>query len=129
MLAVAEPDAWFSYYYWNSPSQAPDFARCVAIHRKPGYDPAEMFFRFQPALLGMLYLMLKIFLVYVLRIRTTVDATPLHADAIRGSHGRIPESDAYKPIWLSQRVPAPRDTRIKAEGVYRLLVDAVTRDS
>ena len=42
--AVAAPDAWFTYYYWLDDARAPDFARCVDIHRKPGYDPAEMFF-------------------------------------------------------------------------------------
>ncbi len=42
--AVAAPDAWFTYYYWLDDTKAPDFARCVDIHRKPGYDPAEMFF-------------------------------------------------------------------------------------
>ena len=41
---VAEPDAWFTYYYWLDDDRAPDFARGVEIHRKPGYDPAELFF-------------------------------------------------------------------------------------
>ena len=41
---VAEPDAWFTYYYWLDDARAPDFARTVEIHRKPGYDPAELFF-------------------------------------------------------------------------------------
>ena len=41
---VAEPDAWFTYYYWLDDARAPDFARLVEIHRKPGYDPAELFF-------------------------------------------------------------------------------------
>ena len=44
LVAVAEPDAWFTYYYWLDDAAAPDFARCVEIHRKPGYDPAELFF-------------------------------------------------------------------------------------
>ena len=44
LVLVAEPDAWFTYYYWLDDARAPDFARCVEIHRKPGYDPAELFF-------------------------------------------------------------------------------------
>ena len=43
LVAVAEPDAWFTYYYWLDDARAPDFARTVDIHRKPGYDPAELF--------------------------------------------------------------------------------------
>lgn len=127
LVAVAAPDAWFSYYYWNSPDRAPDFARCVAIHRKPGYDPAEMFFRYSPAILGALWLFFKIFLVYVLHIRTTVNATPLNADMIRGSHGRIPEQDAYKPLCVTCRVPGARKPRMRAEDVYAVLMTAVTQ--
>jgi predicted AlkP superfamily pyrophosphatase or phosphodiesterase len=44
LVAVAEPDAWFTYYYWLTDARAPDFAHGVEIHRKPGYDPAELFF-------------------------------------------------------------------------------------
>src|SRR6185436_11635939 len=43
LVAVAAPDAWFTYYYWLDPKKAPDFAPTVDIHRKPGYDPAELF--------------------------------------------------------------------------------------
>ena len=44
LVLVAAPGAWFTYYYWLDDARAPDFARCVEIHRKPGYDPAELFF-------------------------------------------------------------------------------------
>ncbi len=43
LVAVAEPDAWFTYYYWLDDDRAPDFAQLVEIHRKPGYDPVELF--------------------------------------------------------------------------------------
>ena len=42
-MVLARPDSWFTYYYWLDDSRAPDFARTVDIHRKPGYDPAELF--------------------------------------------------------------------------------------
>ncbi len=42
LIAVAAPDAWFTYYYWLDDRVAPDYARTVDIHRKPGYDPVEL---------------------------------------------------------------------------------------
>jgi predicted AlkP superfamily pyrophosphatase or phosphodiesterase len=44
LIAVAAPDKWFSYYWWHDKDQAPEFAQRVDIHRKPGYDPVELFF-------------------------------------------------------------------------------------
>lgn len=92
LVAVSDSSSWFAYYYWTDDSKAPDFARCVAIHRKPGYDPAEMFFRY-PGIRGFAWLIFKLFLTYGLKLRTIVDATPLRCDGIRGSHGRLPEGD------------------------------------
>src|SRR5439155_8287330 len=43
LIAVAPENAWFTYYYWLDDARAPDFARTVDIHRKPGYDPVELF--------------------------------------------------------------------------------------
>ena len=43
LVVLAERDAWFTYHYWLDNSHAPDFGRQVEIHRKPGYDPAELF--------------------------------------------------------------------------------------
>ena len=43
LVAIAAPEAWFTYYYWLDDERAPDFARTVDIHRKPGYDPVELF--------------------------------------------------------------------------------------
>lgn len=92
LVAVSDSSSWFAYYYWVDDARAPDFARCVAIHRKPGYDPAEMFFRY-PGFLGFAWLMLKLLLTYGLKLRTIVDGTPLRCDGIRGSHGRLPDGD------------------------------------
>jgi predicted AlkP superfamily pyrophosphatase or phosphodiesterase len=43
LVALAHEDAWFNFYYWDDDARAPDFARCVDIHRKYGYDPVELF--------------------------------------------------------------------------------------
>lgn len=58
LLAVAEPDAWFSYDYWLSPSRAPDFRHCVDIFGKPGFDPSELFLR--PGVSGRLHLLRRV---------------------------------------------------------------------
>ncbi|MCQ4021345.1 alkaline phosphatase family protein, partial [Klebsiella pneumoniae] len=42
-VVMADADSWFTYYYWLDDARAPDFARLVAIHQKPGYDPVELF--------------------------------------------------------------------------------------
>ena len=112
---MSDSSSWFAYYYWTDDAQAPDFARCVAIHRKPGYDPAEMFFRY-PGFLGFAYLMLKLLLVYGLKLRTIVDATPLRCDMVRGSHGRLPEQDDDpRPLLLFREKKA--SLRAAAAGV------------
>lgn len=89
LIALAEPDAWFCYYYWLDDTRAPDFARCVEIHRKPGYDPCELFLtsslraaaRLAQKKLGMRYRM---------------DVIPLDPQRVRGSHGLVtaPEDGA-----------------------------------
>lgn len=84
LIALAQPDAWFAYYYWLDDRHAPDFARCVDIHRKPGYDPCELFLtsrlravcRVAQKKLGMRYRM---------------DVIPLDPTLVRGSHGLHPD--------------------------------------
>jgi predicted AlkP superfamily pyrophosphatase or phosphodiesterase len=86
LIALAEPDAWFSYYYWNDDRQAPDFARTVDIHRKPGYDPVELFMTSR--LKAMARLAQK-----KLGFRYRMDVIPLKPELVRGSHGLRPAPD------------------------------------
>ncbi|GGN59733.1 alkaline phosphatase family protein [Actinoplanes lobatus] len=127
LVLVAEPDAWFTYYYWLDDARAPDFARLVDIHRKPGYDPAELFFdpagpaaakrRAAVALarkkLGMRYLM-------------RVVGLDAGARAVRGSHGRLPESAEDSPVLLCSD-PAGAVGRIAATDVKSLLLRLAER--
>jgi len=75
--------------------------RCVAIHKKPGYDPAEMLWRFR-APFGLLWFIFKIILSVLFRVKTLVDASPLDCRSIRGSHGGLPDSDAYRPVLITK---------------------------
>lgn len=99
-LVVFSKDwAWFTYYYWMNDDRAPDFARCVDIHRKPGYDPAELFL--DPSLT---FPKLKIawrLLQKKLGFRMLMDVIPLNADLIKGSHGTRPEDTRHNPVLLS----------------------------
>ncbi|MFM8175794.1 MAG: alkaline phosphatase family protein [Pirellulaceae bacterium] len=81
-IAVAKPDAWFAYPYWMDDAVAPDFARTVDIHRKPGYDPAELFMTSGLRAAGRL-------LQKKLGFRYRMDVVPLDASLVRGSHGRL----------------------------------------
>jgi predicted AlkP superfamily pyrophosphatase or phosphodiesterase len=109
LIAIAEPNAWFTYYYWLDDRHAPDFARTVEIHRKPGYDPVELFL--DPAI--------RVPAVSVgwklvrrhLGFRTLLDVIPLDATLVRGSHGRRTDAaDPDAPVFFSKvrgLLPAP----------------------
>ncbi len=122
-IAVAAPGCWFTYYYWTDDDKAPDFARCVDIHRKPGFDPVELFFdpgiRF-PKLKLMTFLLRK-----KLGFRALLDVIPLDPSLVKGSHGRIPEDPGNHPVLLTG-TPVPglpesiRSTEVK--GWLRQLI-------
>jgi predicted AlkP superfamily pyrophosphatase or phosphodiesterase len=113
LVAVAEPDAWFTYYYWLDDTRAPDFARTVEIHRKPGYDPAELFFdpsdRFAKARAGVSLARKKLGLRYSMRV------VPLDPSCVRGSHGRLPDSPADGPVLLCSDPTQARDRYVATE--------------
>jgi predicted AlkP superfamily pyrophosphatase or phosphodiesterase len=99
LVAVARPDAWFTYYYWLDDRRAPDFARTVDIHRKPGYDPVELFLDRQlPWVEGRVLWRL---LQKRLGFRYLMDVIPLDAQRVRGSHGAIPSDALDYPVFIS----------------------------
>jgi predicted AlkP superfamily pyrophosphatase or phosphodiesterase len=90
LVAVAAPQCWFTYYFWLDDSVAPDYARTVDIHRKPGYDPVELFLDPQltlPAARIAMRLIQK-----KLGFRYYMDVIGLDASIVKGSHGRLPTS-------------------------------------
>ena len=97
-VAVSESEAWFTYYYWMDDAKAPDFARCIDIHRKPGYDPVELFL--DPEIN---FPMLKIagFLAKKkLGFRGLMNVIPLDADLVKGSHGRDTVGEEEQPVAI-----------------------------
>jgi hypothetical protein len=104
LVAMADEDAWFAYPYWLDDRLAPDFARTVDIHRKPGYDPCELFFdpeRFWPKGRALIRLLQK-----KLGFRTLFDVIPLDARLVRGSHGLRAGRPEERPILIGDG-PSP----------------------
>jgi predicted AlkP superfamily pyrophosphatase or phosphodiesterase len=79
LVVISQPNSWQAYYWWNDDAKAPAFARTVDIHRKPGYDPVEMFF--DPVAKGI----------------------PLDATLVKGSHGAPPLDPSQRGVLLSSQ--------------------------
>ncbi|MCB1171520.1 MAG: hypothetical protein KDK25_14335, partial [Leptospiraceae bacterium] len=117
LVAVAEKGAWFHYYYWLDDSRAPDFARTVDIHRKPGYDPVELFvdpeLSLVPLRIG--WKLLK----KALGFRMLMDVIPLRPDLVKGSHGRLHEPSRGPLLIAPQHYDGPLPHSVT--GVFSLL--------
>ena len=98
IVLVAKPDAWFTYYYWLDDRAAPDFARTVDIHRKPGYDPCELFV--DPRLALPKLRVARRLAQKKLGMRYLMDVIPLDATLVKGSHGRLPDDERDGPVFL-----------------------------
>ena len=99
LVAVADADRWFSYYYWLDDARAPDFARTVDIHRKPGYDPVELFVD-QKLRVPQLKVGLRV-AQKTLGFRMLMDVIGFDTSLVRGSHGRLGLEPAKGPVLLS----------------------------
>ncbi len=117
-IAVAKPEAWFTYYYWEDDAVAPDFARTIDIHRKPGYDPCELFL--DPNISMPKLSIAKFLLKKKLGLRGLLEVIPLNASLVKGSHGRDQVADDERPVLLGS------DFQVKtAEDVHQAILDAV----
>jgi predicted AlkP superfamily pyrophosphatase or phosphodiesterase len=96
LVAVAPRDKWFAYYWWLDPRKAPSFARHIDIHRKPGYDPCELWFDWP-----------------WLRI-------PTRPELVKGSHGRDDAPAAF--VVTGPQAPARRE-RVAMTDVAGWILD------
>ena len=119
MVAVSREDAWFTYYYWTDDQRAPDFARTVDIHRKPGYDPCELFI--DPALGSGRLRIAKRLLQKKLGMRMLMDVVPLDASLVKGSHGARPESRDDWPVVITQQHGYLPNNEIASTDVYDII--------
>ena len=118
-LSVADTNAWFTYYYWQDDDRAPDFARTVDIHRKPGYDPCELFL--DPQLSFPKLRIAKRLLQKKLGFRMLMDVIPLDAGLVRGSHGACPEGEEHWPVVITQQHNNLPDNQIRSTDVYNVI--------
>lgn len=119
LVVMADKDSWFTYYFWLDDSKAPDYARMVDIHKKPGYDPVEMLVDPKDKLLmpKVIWKLLK----KKLGFRTVMDIIPLDATLVKGSHGRIPEDSNDHPILITNKGGANLNETLLATEVYSII--------
>ena len=112
LVVMADAKSWFTYYFWLDDAKAPDYARVVDIHKKPGYDPVEMF---MTSKLRAAYKLLR----KKTGFRYVMDVIPLDAGLVKGSHGSLAVSPDFYPILISDADPGT-DT-IEATDVFNVI--------
>lgn len=127
LVVLAGPDAWFTYYYWMDDDKAPDYARTVDIHQKPGYDPAELFYDptvpMVKAKAGLSVLKKK------LGFRSLVEVVPLDGKYVKGSHGVPTASREDGPIILTKKSELLPDGTIDATNVFDVILSHLRSDA
>ncbi len=119
LIAVARENAWFTYYYWMDDACAPDFARCVDIHRKPGYDPVELFL--DPNMASPKLRIAWRLLQKKLGFRMLMDVIPLDANLVKGSHGRATTDLKDMPLLLGSSEALGRSDEIDSTDVCEII--------
>jgi predicted AlkP superfamily pyrophosphatase or phosphodiesterase len=124
LVLLAEPDAWFAYPFWLDDRLAPDYARTVNIHAKPGYDPCELFF--DPKLWWPKGRALRRLVQKRLGFRTLFDIVPLDATIVKGSHGlaNVAGGSENGPLLIGDG-PAPSASAVRMQGVRDLVLEAL----
>lgn len=119
LVVLATENAWFTYYYWLDDAKAPDFARCVDIHRKPGYDPVELFL--DPTLVFPKLKIASRLLKKKLGFRMLMDLIPLDATLVKGSHGICPANQHDYPVLFSDQTGLFDGATLQPTQVYDVI--------
>lgn len=121
LVAISRANRWFSYAYWQQPERAPDFATTVDIHRKPGYDPVELFLdpklAWPPLSIGW-RLARK-----AMGFRGLMDVISADGDhLVKGSHGRVTDDPRQGPLFISSEPALAGSGALAATDVAELLL-------
>jgi predicted AlkP superfamily pyrophosphatase or phosphodiesterase len=125
LICLAEPDAWFTYYYWMDDARAPDYARTVDIHRKPGYDPAELFI--DPSMANPKAKIALTLAKRKLGFRALLEITPLDAALVKGSHGLAPRDPADGALLISNQPELLGADSLDATDVFTVILRHLER--
>ena len=121
LVAISDANRWFSYYWWLDDSKAPDYARTVAIHDKPGYDPCELLIDpeipMAPLHVAKWMLQSKVF-----NQRVLLDVIPLDASLVKGSHGRITDDPEDGPVFITSDAGLLEADSVEATAVKQLVL-------
>ncbi len=124
LVAVAAARRWFAYPWWLDDAKAPDYARTVDIHRKPGYDPLELFL--DPALRAPKAYVAGRLALRKLGFRAMIQTVPLDTRLVRGSHGRIETGTPYAPVIIADAAHMPENDPLPCTAVHDILVAIAT---
>ena len=124
LIALAHPNAWFTYYYWQDDARAPDFARTVDIHRKPGYDPVELFL--DPHIRSPKLRIASTLLKRKLGLRALMQVTPLDASLVKGSHGILHNTPTEGPLFLTSAPDLLPTSLLQPTAIRDLLLHHLT---
>ena len=119
LVCVAEPGCWFAYHYWLDEARRPDFATTVDIHRKPGYDPTELFL--DPRLRFPKLKIAATLARKMLGFRYLMDVIGTDPSIVGGTHGRRFEDPALGPVFVDSHRNAAADVVDACEVHGRIL--------
>ena len=126
LVAVSKADRWFTYYYWLDDDVAPDYARTVDIHRKPGYDPVELFL--DPALWSPKLKIAWTLAKKALGFRYLMNVIPLDASLVKGSHGRPTDRVEAGPLLISTEPGLLPEGMVHATDVKAIILDHIFKE-
>lgn len=126
LVLIAGENFWFTYYFWIDDKKAPDYARTVNIHAKPGYDPCELFL--DPAISLPKLKIAGTLLKKMMGFRYLMEVIPLDAGLVKGSHGRITDNDDEGPLLMTTEPDLLPLGSINAPDVFGVIMDHIFRD-
>jgi len=124
VVLVSEPHSWQAYYYWFDDEKAAAFARTVDIHRKPGYDPVELFvdpaIKYPMLATGWKLAKRKLGQRQLLEIISLKDTK-----LVKGTHGRITDDPDFGPLVISSEPDLMPEGAVEATDFKALVLDHV----